>query len=75
MILNLPFIFSVRLRSGTQRRPRNYRVRRYSGVNVRETVSLEMTEVVRCTYQGYREGWYPHELVVTICSYGRLARS
>ena len=75
MILNLPFVYSVRLRAGTQRRPREYRVRGYASVDVREITSSEMIEVVKCTYQGYRQGWSPHEFAVMIGGYGgRLYR-
>lgn len=47
MILNLPFLYTVSMRRGSQRKPRDYLVRGYTSVDIAEVASSELTEVIR----------------------------
>lgn len=48
MLLSLPFLYTVALRRGAQRRARDYTVRGYTLVEIPEIQAGDLTEVLRC---------------------------
>ena len=52
MLLSLPFLYTVGLRRGAQRRARDYTVRGYTLVEIPEIQAGDLTEVLRC--DGFR---------------------